>query len=64
MAPIFQTLLDGGFRKAAPKATAWFERVCKLESVVKTHGVIKACAKPLKPTIKVEDKKVAPKPVA
>jgi hypothetical protein len=64
MIPLFQTLLDGGFRKAAPKATAWFERVCKLESVVKIYGVIKPCAKALKPTIKVEEKKVAPKPVA
>jgi len=64
MIPLFQTLLDGGFRKAAPKATAWFERVIKLESVVKIYGVIKPCAKSLKPTIKVEEKKVAPKPVA
>jgi elongation factor 1-gamma len=63
LAPAFQTLLDAGFRKAAPKATAWFERVVKLDSVVKTHGVIKAAAKSLKPLIKVEEKKVAPKPV-
>ena len=63
-APVFQTLLDGGFRKAAPKTSAWFERVCKLPSVVATHGHIKACAKPLKPmSIKVEVKKVVAKAV-
>lgn len=65
MAPLFQTMLDGGFRKAAPKATAWFERVIKLNSVVKTHGHIKACAKALKPLLKPEEKKVvAPKAAA
>jgi len=64
MAPLFQTTLDAGFRKAAPKASAWFERVVKLDAVVHTHGHIKACAKALKPTIKVEEKKVAPKPAA
>ena len=65
MAPAFQTLLDIGFRKAAPKASAWFERVCKLHSIVATHGHIKACAKALKPTIKAEvkvEKVVAAKP--
>ncbi len=61
---LFQTLLDGGFRKAAPKATALFERVSKLESVVKIYCVIKPYAKALKPTIKVEEKKVAPKSIA
>lgn len=64
MAPLFQTVLDGGFRKAAPKASAWFERVTKLEAVIKTHGHIKSCAKGMKATIKVEEKKVAPKPAA
>ena len=66
LAPLFQTLLDAGFRKAAPKTSAWFERVIKLSSVVKTHGHIKPCARALKPLIKAEEKKVvaAPKPAA
>jgi elongation factor 1-gamma len=64
MAPAFQTLLDAGFRKAAPKASAWFERVVKLHPIVATHGHIKACARALKPNIKAEVKveKVVAKP--
>jgi elongation factor 1-gamma len=61
MAPLFQTMLDAGFRKAAPKTSAWFARVVALDAVVKTHGHIKPCAKALKPLIKKEEKKVAPK---
>lgn len=64
MAPLFQTQLDAGFRKAAPKASAWFERVVKLEAVIKTHGHIKACARSLKPLIKVEEKKEEKKQAA
>lgn len=64
MLPALQVLLDAGFRKAAPKATAWFERVVAHEAAVKTIGHVKACAKALKPTIKAEEKKVAPKPAA
>lgn len=65
----FQTVLDAGFRKAAPKASAWFERVMSHPSVVKNFGVVKACSKGLKPAtvvvppkVKKEVVKAAPKP--
>lgn len=57
----FQTVLDGGFRKAMGKAAAWFERVMKVPEVVSVLGHVKACAKPMKPLIKPEEKKAAPK---
>ncbi len=55
-----QTLLDGGFRKAMPKFSAWFERVTSLPAFVKVCGNIKVAAKTVKPVIKAEEKKVAP----
>ena len=56
-----QTYLDAGFRKAMPKFAAWWDRVMALPAMVKIGGHIKACAKPLKPVLKTEEKKVAPK---
>lgn len=56
----FQIQLDGGFRKAMGKVSAWFERVVGNKSIVKTSGKIVPCAKALKPaTIKVAPKKAA-----
>jgi len=58
----FQTNLDAGFRKAAPKVSAWFERVASNPEFVKAFGHIKMCAKPVKPaTVKAAPKKEAPK---
>jgi elongation factor 1-gamma len=54
-----QTLLDGGYRKAMPKFSAWFERVTSLPEFVKVVGNIKVAAKTVKPVIKAEEKKVA-----
>merc|ERR1711935_677029 len=62
-----QTILDAGFRKAMPDYSAWFERVCALPEFIAVCGNVKSAAKPVKPTTKVEEKKVvakkeAPKP--
>jgi len=56
-----QTILDGGFRKAMPDFSAWWERVVALPEFVAVCGHVKACQKGVKPQIKVEEKKVAPK---
>ena len=51
-----QCVLDGGFRKAMPDLSAWFERVCALPDWVAINGKIKACQKGIKPQIKAEPK--------
>jgi len=56
-----QTILDGGFRKAMPHYSAWFERVMALPEVIAVMGNVKSCAKAVKPQIKAEEKKAAPK---
>lgn len=66
----FQTIFDGGFRKAMPKAAAWFERVAADKSVVAVVGHIKMAAKMIKPIVKAAPKvekakkAAAPKPAA
>jgi len=53
----FQTVFDGGYRKAIPNVTEWFERVTRLPSVVKHVGYVKLSDKPFKsfdPNAKVE----------
>jgi elongation factor 1-gamma len=55
-----QTLIDGGFRKAMPKFSAWFERVTGLPEFVRVAGNIKVAAKTVKPVIKAEEKVAAP----
>jgi glutathione S-transferase len=45
----FQTIFDAGFRKAMPNLTKWFESITSTPAFVKRFGVIKACAKALKP---------------
>ena len=52
----FQTILDGGFRKAMKNVTAWAESVYALESYVKILGKVQLCAKALKPNLKEEKK--------
>jgi len=62
----FQTVLDAGFKKAAPKACAWFARVAALPEFVSVFGRIRQCAKALPQTVKAkeEPKKAAPKAAA
>jgi hypothetical protein len=66
----FQTVLDGGFRKAMKDVTAWAEKVYALPQAQKFIGNGKMCSKALKPVTipdpKKEEKKkeAAPKPVA
>jgi elongation factor 1-gamma len=52
----FQTVLDGGFRKAMKNVNDWAVRCYAHESVIKVLGQIQMCAKPLKPTLAVEVK--------
>lgn len=44
----FQTVYDGGYRKAIPNVTEWFERIISLPSVVKYVGYVKLTDKPFK----------------
>jgi elongation factor 1-gamma len=53
----FQTILDGGFRKAMKNITKWAESVYALESFVKITGRVQLAAKALKPVLKAEPKK-------
>lgn len=53
----FQTVLDGGFRKAMINVTKWVERLITLPEVVKRCGNIKFAQKVLPPTLaKTEEK--------
>lgn len=52
-----QTILDGGFRKAMPDYSNWFERVVALPEFVAVCGHVKSCSKAIKPQIKQEEKK-------
>jgi len=45
----FGFVLDGGFRKAMPAVSAWFERCSKNSHVISTCGHVKMCSKPVKP---------------
>jgi len=65
--PLFQTTLDGGFRKAMPNVTAWLEGLVKLPEFVSRIGNVKFTQKALKPVLaeKKEEVKAAPaKPAA
>jgi len=45
----FQTVLDGGFRKAVPNLAAWFANFIAHQPVIRRMGRIQLCAKALKP---------------
>jgi translation elongation factor EF-1beta len=61
----FSFVLDGGFRKAMPHASAWFARVSAEQSVKNVAGSIKMCEKQVKPVDPAKLPKVeAAKPVA
>ena len=62
----FQTILDGGSRKAMKNVSPWAESVYAHPSVMKVCGQIQMCAKPLKPVCIAEkkpEKKVVAAPV-
>lgn len=60
-----QIILDAGFKKAAPKACAWFARVAALPEFVSVFGRVKQCAKGLPQVVKAkEEPKKAAKPAA
>ena len=60
--PVFQTTLDGGFRKAMPNVSAWLEGLVKLPEFVSRIGNVKFAQKALKPVLaeKKEEVKAAP----
>jgi elongation factor 1-gamma len=60
--PLFQTTLDGGFRKAMPNVTAWLEGLVKLPEFTSRIGNVKFAQKALKPILaeKKEEVKAAP----
>ena len=58
----FQTILDGGFRKAMANLNKWFDAVSSNQAIVKRFGQVKACAKALKQASPAAEKpKEAPK---
>ena len=42
-------MFDAGFRKAMPNLAKWFETITSTPAFVKRFGVIKSCAKAMKP---------------
>lgn len=65
--PLYQTTLDGGFRKAMPNVTNWIESLIKLPQFVSRLGNVKFTQKAIKPLLaeKKEEVKAAPaKPAA
>ena len=61
---LFQSCLDGGFRKAVPQVTSWIEAFIKLPEVVSRIGNVKFCVKAFKPLLAEKKQEEAPKPVA
>jgi elongation factor 1-gamma len=65
--PLYQTVLDGGFRKATGNVSGWLEAFIKHPEVVSRIGNVKFAAKTIKPTLaekkKEEVKAPAPAPV-
>jgi elongation factor 1-gamma len=60
--PVYQTVLDGGFRKAMPNVTAWIEGLVKLPEFTSRIGNVKFTQKAIKPVLaeKKEEVKAAP----
>lgn len=50
MMTAFQVVLDGGFKKAMPNLSAWFDRFTDEPAVIKRFGRIRGCVKALKPS--------------
>ena len=53
----FQTVLDGGFRKAMKDVTAWAEKIYALSQVQKYIGIAQMCNKAMKPITIPDPKK-------
>jgi translation elongation factor EF-1beta len=66
MAMGFVFIFDGGFRKAMPNLTAWFERVAAQSAVIAHFGCLKMCEKAMKPqdVSKLPKVEVVAKPAA
>ncbi|TNV78773.1 hypothetical protein FGO68_gene1083 [Halteria grandinella] len=62
--PLYQTILDAGFRKAMPNVGTWLEALVKLPEVVRRVGNVKFAGKAIKATHVLEKKKEEPKPAA
>lgn len=62
--PLYQTILDAGFRKAMPNVASWLETLVKLPEVVRRVGNVKFAGKAIKATHVLEKKKEEPKPAA
>jgi elongation factor 1-gamma len=62
--PIYQTTLDGGFRKAMPNVTNWIESLIKLPQFSARIGNVKFAQKAIKPLLaeKKEEVKAVAKP--
>jgi elongation factor 1-beta len=45
----FAIMLDAGFRKAMPHASAWFTKMSQLPCIVRNMGYVKMCDKAYKP---------------
>ena len=45
----FSFVLDGGFRKAMPNVSAWFQRISQESAVKSVAGSVKMCEKQVKP---------------
>ena len=61
--PLYQLVLDAGFRKAMPNVTSWLESLIKLPEVVGRLGNVKFATKTVKPFLaekKKEEVKAAP----
>jgi hypothetical protein len=57
-------VLDGGFRKAMPHASAWFQRLSQEAAVRSIVGNVKMCEKQLKPVDPAKLPKVVEAPKA
>jgi len=60
----FQTVLDGGFRKAMKNVSAWAETMYANESFIKINGKVVLASKALKPVLKKVEKKEEKKKAA
>ena len=62
--PLYQTIFDGGFRKAMPNVASWIEAYIKLPEVVSRIGNVKFSAKAVKPVLaeKKKEEVKAPAP--
>jgi len=67
MSHAYQTVLDGGYRKAMGNLTKWVEKIINMPEFIEFMGKVKFCSKAITPTVivpaKKEEVKAAPKKV-